>query len=184
MSDGLEAVALVEVESISKGYVTLDAIAKRARVTVKLARPVTPGKLIILFAGDVAAVEESLEAARETAGSQLLDELFLPYAHRSLLPALDGAVQPEPGESVGVVELSTVAATLEAADVALKATEIAVVRMHLAVGIGGKGYFTLAGELGDVEAALTAVRDHARPERVVGIELIPRPHAEVRGFMG
>lgn len=184
MSDGQEAVALVEVASISKGYVTLDAVAKRARVTVKIARPVTPGKLLILFAGDVAAVAESLEAARETAGAQLIDELFLPYAHRRLLPALDGVAQPEPGESVGVVELATVAATLEAADVALKATDVALVRMHLAVGIGGKGYFTLAGELADVEAALDAVRDHAKPDRVVGIELIPRPHGEVRGFMG
>ncbi len=184
MTGAYEAVALVEVETISRGYVTLDAIAKRARVTVKLARPVTPGKLIILFGGDVAAVGESLDAARETAGAQLLDELFLPYAHRSLLPALDGVIAPEPGESVGVVELHTVAATLAAADIALKATEVSVPRMQLAVGIGGKGYFTLAGALGDVEAALAAVREHVRPERLVGIELIPRPHLEVRGFFG
>lgn len=184
MSGAYEAVALVEVESISRGYVTLDAIAKRARVTVKLARAVTPGKLIILFGGDVADVGESLEAAREAAGAQLIDELFLPYAHRSLLSAVDGVVQPAPGESVGVVELSTVAATLEAADVALKATDVSVVRMHLAVGIGGKGYFTLAGELGDVDAALSAVRGYVKPERVVGIELIPQPHPEVRGFFG
>lgn len=184
MSSALEAVALVEVASIARGYVALDAIAKRAQVVVKAAKPVTPGKLLILFGGDVAAVGESLEAAREAAGSLLVDELFLPYAHAGLLAAVDGAVVVEPGESVGIVEMSTVAATLQAADVALKATEVSVLRLHLAIGIGGKGYFTLAGGLADVEAALEAVREAARLDRVVGIELIPRPHLEVRGFFG
>ncbi len=179
-----EAVALVEVASIARGYVTLDQLAKRAEVTVHEARPVTPGKFIILFAGDVAPVQESLEAAREQAQSLLLDELLLPYAHVDLMAALRGKAQPAPGEAIGIVEMSTVASTVHMADVALKATEVSVLKMHLAIGIGGKGYFNLAGELADVEAALDAVRAAARSEQVIGIELIPRPHPEVRGFMG
>jgi microcompartment protein CcmL/EutN len=182
MTSAYEAVALVEIASIARGFVTLDALMKRAQVSVKAARPVTPGKYVILFGGDVAAVTESLEAARETAGAQLIDELLLPYAHRRLLPAVDGELSPEEGESVGIVEMTTVAATVQAADVALKATDVAVLRMHLAIGVGGKGWFTLAGALADVEAALDAVRDDARPERIVGIELIPQPHGEVRGY--
>lgn len=179
-----EAIALVEIESIARGWVALDALAKRAEVQVRAARPVTPGKLIILFGGDVAATGEALEAAREVAGSLLLDELWLPYAHRDLLPAVDGALAIGPGEALGIVEMSTVASTLLAADAALKATEVAVVKMHLALGIGGKGYFNLAGELADVEAALEAARSAVAPERVVAIELIPQPHREVRGFLG
>jgi microcompartment protein CcmL/EutN len=184
MSRAPEAIALIEVASIARGYVALDAMAKRARVVVKVARPVSPGKLLVLFGGDVASVGESLEAAREACGSLLVDELFLPYAHAGLLAAVDGVVTPEPGESVGIVEMATVASTLEAADVALKTTEVGVLRMHLAVGIGGKGYFTLAGALGGVQAALEAVRAAARPDKVVGIELIAQPHLEVRGFLG
>lgn len=178
-----EAVALVEIASIARGFVTLDQLAKRAEVTVHEARPVTPGKFIILFAGEVAPVQESLEAAREQAQSLLLDELLLPYAHRDLLAALKGRAEPEPGESIGIVEMASVASTVHMADVALKATEVAVLKMHLAIGIGGKGYFNLAGELADVEAALDAVKAAARDEQVVGVELIPRPHPEVRGFM-
>lgn len=178
-----EAVALVEIASIARGYVTLDQLAKRAEVTVHEARPVTPGKFIILFAGEVAPVQESLDAAREQAQSLLLDELLLPYAHRDLLAALKGRAEPEPGESIGIVEMASVASTVHMADVALKATEVAVMKMHLAIGIGGKGYFNLAGELGDVEAALDAVKAAARDDQVVGVELIARPHPEVRGFM-
>lgn len=179
-----EAVVLVEISSIARGYVALDAIAKRAPVSVRFARPVTPGKFVILFGGEVASVTECLEAAREAAGSLLLDEMLLPYAHRALLPALEGEARPEAGEAVGIVEIATVASTVLAADVALKATEVAVLKMHLALGIGGKGYFVLAGPLGDVQAALEAVRAELPPERVVGIELIPKPHLEVRGFFG
>lgn len=178
-----EAVALVEIESIARGYVVLDAIAKRAEVSVRLARPVTPGKFLILFGGDVASALEGLEVAREIAGSTLIDELWLPYAHQHLLPALEGAVSPERGEAVGIVETTTVASTLAAADAALKAVEVSVLKMHLAVGIGGKGYFVIAGPLDEVEAALEGAQGAVAPERLVATELIAQPHREVRGFM-
>lgn len=180
----LEAVAVVETASIARGFVVLDALVKKAPVTVKAARPVSPGKFVVLFGGAVEVTRESFDAAREVAGSDLLDELFLPGAHPALLPAVDGAASPAPGDAVGIVEMTTVAAAVLAADVALKAVDAAVLQMQLAVGVGGKGWFTLAGRLGDVSAALDAVRDTARAERVVGIELIPQPHPEVRGWLG
>lgn len=177
-----DAIAVVEIESIARGYVVLDAIAKRAPVSVRWVRAVTPGKLLIVFGGDVACVGEGIDAARESAGSLLIDELFLPLAHPSLLSALEGVVAPEPGESLGVVEITTVATTVWAADLALKACLVAVTRMQLALHIGGKGYFILAGPLADVEAALYAVRAAVPAEKLVGAELIPQPQGEIRGF--
>jgi microcompartment protein CcmL/EutN len=180
----LEAVAVVETGSIARGFVVLDALVKKAPVVVKAARPVSPGKLVILFGGGVEATRESWQAALEVAGSDLVDELFLPGAHPALLPAVDGALAPAPGDAVGIVEMSTVASALLAADVALKAVDVAVLKMQLAVGVGGKGWFTIAGALGDVSAALDAVKGTVREDRVVAIELIPQPHGEVRGFLG
>ncbi len=182
-TSSLEAVAVVETASIARGYVVLDAVAKKAAVTVRRAAPVSPGKLVLIFGGDVEATRESHQAALEVAGSGLVDELFLPGAHAALLPAIDAAVVPAPGDAVGIVEMSTVAAAVLAADVALKAVDVAVLRMHLAVGVGGKGWFTLAGALADVEAALAAVKGAARQDRVVAIELIAQPHGEIRGFL-
>jgi microcompartment protein CcmL/EutN len=183
-ASALEAVAVVETASIARGFVALDALVKKAPVVVKAARPVSPGKLVIVFGGDVEATRESHQAALEVAGSDLVDELFLPGAHPRLLPAVDRAIVPEAGDAVGIVEMSTVASAVQAADVALKAVDVSVLRMHLAVGVGGKGWFTLAGVLADVAAALDAVRGAVRDDRVVGIELIPQPHGEVRGWMG
>jgi microcompartment protein CcmL/EutN len=178
-----EAVVVVETGSIARGFVVLDAVVKRAPVSVKVARPVSPGKFLLLFGGGVEATAEGLEAARAAAGSDIIDELFLPGAHPALLPAIDQVVVPHRGEAVGIAEFATVAAGVRAADTALKAVDVSVLRLHLALGVGGKSWFSLAGPLADVEAALGCVRADAHPDRVVGLELIAQPHAEVRGFL-
>ncbi|MCC7112442.1 MAG: BMC domain-containing protein [Deltaproteobacteria bacterium] len=179
----LEAVAVVETASIARGFVVLDAIAKKAPVTVKRAAPVSPGKFVLLFGGELEATRESHQAALEVAGSNLVDELFLPGAHAALLPAIDAAIAVAPGDAVAIVEMSTVASAVLAADLALKAVNVAVLRLHLAVGVGGKGWFSLAGALADVEAALGAVRAGSREDRLVAVELIAQPHGEIRGFL-
>jgi microcompartment protein CcmL/EutN len=180
----LEAVAVVETGSIARGLVMLDALVKKAPVVVKHARPVSPGKFVALFGGAVEVVKESHAAALEVAGSDLVDELFLPGAHDALLSAVDGALSLAEGDAVGIVEMSTIASAVSAADVALKAVDVAVLKMQLAVGIGGKGWFTIAGSIADISAALDAVRSSAREDRVVGIELIAQPHGEIRGWLG
>ena len=177
-----DAIAFVEISSIARGYVTLDRLVKKANVNVRLARPVTPGKFIILFGGDLASVEESFLDAQECAQNTLLDSLLLPFAHPELLPAVEASVSRGEGESFAIVELTHLASTLLAADVALKTSATSVMKMHLAVGIGGKGYFTLSGPLGDVEAALEAIALHVPAERLIACELIANPHAETRGF--
>lgn len=80
---------------------------------------------------------------------------------------------------MGIVELHTVAATLKAADVALKAAEVRLTHFQVARGIGGKGWFRLAGAQHDVEAALEAAAVQA--PLLVTTELIQRPHADLRG---
>ncbi len=174
---------MVETASIARGFVVLDAVVKKAPVVVKCARPISPGRFLLVFGGGVDVTLEGIEAARSVAGSDVVDELFLPGVHAAVLPAIDRAVTAERGEAIGVVETSTVAAAVLAADLALKAVDVAVLRMHLALGTGGKGWFTLCGPVGDVDAALDAVRAGVRADRLVALELIAQPHPEVRGFM-
>jgi microcompartment protein CcmL/EutN len=182
-SSPLQAIAVIETASIARGFVVADAAVKRAPVTVKVARPVSPGKFLLVFGGGVDVTVESLEAARIAAGSDVVDELFLPGAHPSLLPAIEAALVPAAGEAIAFVETNSVASTIAAADVALKAVDVVVPRMRLAVGLGGKGWFSIAGTLADVEAAVSAVRQSAHPDRLVAIELIAQPHPELRGFL-
>jgi len=148
------ALALLEITSISRGIVTLDALTKRARVSILISEAVTPGKFLLLFAGDVASVEESFLAGKAAAGESLIDTLFLPQAHEALLPLIRGERRDIVADSaLSIQEFASVAAALRALDKALKATHCRGHKLHIARGIGGKAYFVLGGELHDVQAA-------------------------------
>ena len=174
------AIALLELESIARGMIVADAVVKRAQVHLHLSEPITPGKYLLLFHGGVAEVEESFRAGIDAAGATLLDKLFLPQAADGLLEGLDGGFEPEWGESIGVVETHTVASALLSCDTALKRAEVRLMNLHLARGIGGKGFFTLTGSQPDVEAAVAAATQIAeRDGFLAGVEVIPRPHADL-----
>jgi microcompartment protein CcmL/EutN len=172
--------ALLEIDGIARGYVTADAVVKRAPVKLLSGEAVTPGKYLLLFAGEVAEVGEALAAGEAVAGDRLLDKLYLPQAHPELLLALPGP-RALPALSLGIVETIGAAAALLAADAACKAARVTLGTLHLAKGIGGKGYFTLAGELYDIEAALEAAVGAVQPGAIVETQLIASPHAELRG---
>ncbi len=175
------ALALLELDSIARGIVAGDAIVKRAPVQIAMAEPTTPGKYLLLFSGGVAEVEESLKAGLETAGSSLLDKLLLPQASLGLLEALRGKFYQEFGESFGMIETHSVASTLLAADTALKRADVKLRRMHLARGIGGKGYFVLTGPLHMVQAAVEAAGASIEPRLLLATEIIQRPHPDAKG---
>lgn len=175
------AIALLEVESIARGMIAADAVAKRAPVFIARAEATTPGKYLLLFRGGVAEVEESLGAGKSVAGPKLLDSLFLPQAARGLLDALEDRYRDGWGESIGIVETHSVAAALLAADTVLKRAQVWLKKLHLARSIGGKGYFTLTGELHMVEAGLDAAGTGLQPGLLLCTELIQSPHAELKG---
>ncbi|MFZ5469449.1 MAG: BMC domain-containing protein [Myxococcota bacterium] len=175
------ALGFLELESISRGMVVADALVKRAAVTIALAEPTTPGKYVLLFFGGVGEVQESFAAGVESAGSTLLDKLFLPQPAANLVRGLRGEFDARAGESVGIVETHTVASALLAADSALKRAEVWLRRLHLARGIGGKGYFTLTGPLHMVQAALEGAAAAIEAPLLLAAELIERPHPELEG---
>ena len=172
------ALALVELSSIARGHFVLDAMVKKAPIVVVTARSVSPGKFLVLISGDVASVNESMQVGRELGGDKIVATLELAQVDRHVVDALGGKLIAAPVDgAVGVLELQTVSAALLAADAAVKAAEVALCTLHLADGIGGKGYFVVGGEQGDVEAALEAGAAIAAAA-VLGRELIARPHAD------
>jgi microcompartment protein CcmL/EutN len=180
--------ALLELSSLARGVATADAVAKRAPVELLLCEATSPGKYLVLFAGGVAEVDESLAAGAAVAAEALLDRLFLPQAHAQLLPAIRAGtsglprVAAEGTESAaGMVELTTVSAALRAADAACKAAEVDLQLLRLARGIGGKGFFILRGELHSVEAAMAAAQEAAGAGMLAGAEIVAAPHEDLRG---
>jgi microcompartment protein CcmL/EutN len=181
-----EALALLEISSLARGVVVADAVAKRAHIELLQCGPVSPGKYLVLFAGGVGEVDESMAAGAAAAGESLIDRLFLPQAHEQLLPAIRAGAAGFPHERAeepaGVIEVHSVAAALRSADAACKAAEVRLQLLHLARGIGGKAWFILRGTLESVEAAVLAATQAAGDGLLAGAEIIARPHADLRGL--
>lgn len=176
------ALGLFELESLAKGPVVADAVVKQARVRIAIAEAVSPGKYLLVFSGAVGEVEESFKAGKEAAGARLLDSLLLPHVAEGVVAAIEGRLsQVGRDDSVGLVELQTVSATIRSADAALKRAQVALTAFQLAKGIGGKGWFTLAGSQHDVEAALEGAAAAVENHLLVATELIQRPHVELKG---
>jgi microcompartment protein CcmL/EutN len=176
------ALAVIELASIARGHRVADAMCKRAPVRLLRADPVSPGKFVILVDGDVAAVDESFRVGTDVAADRLVDKLFLPQPHAALWPALAGEARAAEGaavESLGIVETTTIVATVRAADAAAKAAQVRITEMQLGRGIGGKAFFTVTGPLGEVEAAVDAAVGMLDAALIHTTEIIAAPHADL-----
>lgn len=202
------ALGVLELSSIARGIVAIDAGLKRSPAILVMSRPLSSGKHLACFEGGVAEVEEAMAAARLAAGKLLLDSLELPMADAQVWPMLgDPSASPdrlaatsEPGrralevdwsaddaaDSVAIVETTTVCAAIRAADAAAKIADIIVRDVRLAVDLGGKAYFTMTGSLDSIEAAAAAGSEAAMagipgPSALVLLEVIAQPSPDLRG---
>jgi len=180
-----DALALLEVSSLARGVIVADAVAKRAAVELLECGAVSPGKYLVLFAGSVAEVEESCAAGAAAAGDLLLDRILLPQAHDQLLPAIRagarGFAHAGRADAAGILELHSVASALRAADAACKAAAVRLQFLHLARGIGGKGWFVIRGDLHSVEAAVLAATQAAGDGLLAGAEVLAAPAGDLAG---
>ena len=174
------ALGMIEYKSVAKGIYTCDAMAKKAPVRIIETHPVCPGKYFTIICGEVADVEEAMKAGIESGKDMVIADLFLPYVHRSVIPAIAGTTKIETFGAVGVIETFSVADCVRAADIAAKATPVQLVEIRLANGLGGKGYFVMTGDLPDVEDSLEAAKEFVKKEGMLAaVELIPAPHPDL-----
>jgi microcompartment protein CcmL/EutN len=174
------AIALLEFSSIAIGVRAGDAMVKRAPVDVTYAGTVHPGKYLILVGGDVACVEESYAAGLDAGREALLDRLMLPAVHPEVVRVLRGMRGRVTHEALGVVETTTAAAAVGAADRGLKGAEVDLVELRLADRLGGKAFCVFTGTVADVEAAVeVAVEGLDSPDSLIAQVVIPDFHHEM-----
>ena len=179
----LTVLGVLEFNSVAIGIKSLDAMAKAARIRIIDAKPVCPGKYIVIIAGELAAVDAALTAGKKTGDTKIVDELFLPNLHKQVIPAITGAASCEAWDAIGVFETLSVAASIEAGDVAAKIAEITIPEIRLAVGLGGKSFVKIVGEIGEVETAMQAALDIiAKRGLVCASVVIPNPDPSIREF--
>jgi microcompartment protein CcmL/EutN len=153
------SIGLVEFTSIAVGIESTDSMLKAAQVELLLNRTVCSGKYITLIGGDVAAVESSVRAGVVRGGETVIDSFVIPNVSPQIFAALSGNIVVEKPDALGVVESYSVASLVEGADAAAKAADVQIIRIHLAMAIGGKAFFTITGDVAAVQAAVAAAMD-------------------------
>jgi microcompartment protein CcmL/EutN len=182
MDQHMTSLGMLELSSIGVAYLVEDAMLKAADVKLLVARTICSGKYIVMVGGETAAVEASVAAGRAHSMEALIDDLVIPNVDHRLFPAISGTVDLEDKDrdALGILEAFSVTAIIEGADAAVKAANVKLFRIHVAMAIGGKGFLLLTGELSDVEAAITAgSAEIGKRGLLVSRIVIPRPSPEL-----
>lgn len=156
MSESYTAVGMVEFNSIAAGIDAADQMVKTAQVDPLFFKTICPGKFVAAVTGDVAAVSASVNAGRETHADALVDWFIIPNIHRDVIGALAGATGITERGALGIIETFSAASIVVASDAAVKAADVQLLDVRVALGLGGKGYALMTGDVAAVNAAVEA----------------------------
>ncbi len=172
--------------SIYKGYEVQDAILKSARVEKMIARTICSGKYLIIVKGAFSDVEAALELASEVGGFAIVNTTNIPNVDERVFPAIAGCTILERTsieqriDALLVIETFSVVSAIRAADYAAKEAELDVLRIHVAMAIGGKGVAVLTGDIAALEAAVKPAIEYCKEEGMLaGYALIRNPHEDL-----
>src|ERR1044072_5547543 len=141
------SIGLIELTSIASGFLGCDAMLKAADVDLVLSRSICSGKYMVMVRGDVAAVEAAVSAGAGAARFSVIDSFVIPNLHDDVFPAISGSSKVEVLDALGIVESFSVASLIEGADAAVKAANIQLIEIRLAMALGGKAFVTLTGNV-------------------------------------
>ena len=178
----IDSIGLIELSSVAAGYLVEDTMLKAGAVRLLLARSICSGKFRIVIAGDVTSVEAALHAGAAAGGASLIERRQIARVHPAVLEGISQAVDVDPKalRSIGVIETFSASSIIEVADAAVKSANVTLLRVHLAMALGGKGFLLMAGEVSSVQAAVaTASEVAAKDGMLVGRCVIPAPCEEL-----
>ena len=174
------AIGLIELRSIARGMNTTDQMLKAANVELLRAHVVCPGKYIILIAGNISDVRTAVDVGQRVAPEVVVDHFILPNVHPSIFPALTATTQVEQVKAIGVVETFTLAASIVAADIAVKAAPVDLIEVRLPFAMGGKAFVVFTGEVSAVRSGVNSAAEALKDEGVIdSFTVIPSPHKDL-----
>jgi len=174
------ALGMVEFNSIAVGIEAADAMLKVSQVELVTAKTICSGKYICLVKGDTAAVRAAVEAGRDTGATACVDDFVIPNLHPQVFSALLSSSWNPEVNAIGVIETFSAASAVLAADRAAKTARISLMEIRLGIGIGGKAFVTLTGDVAAVRSAVDAGAQAAQDAGLlVRKVVIPQPREEI-----
>src|SRR5437763_688752 len=174
------SIGLVELSSIAAGFQVTDAMLKAAAVDLVLSRSICSGKYMVMVRGEVGAVEAAVSSGIKAGTFSVIDSFVIPNLHESVFTAIAGTSKVDALEALGVLESFSVASLIEGADAAVKAANVELIEIRLAMALGGKAFVTMTGNVAAVQAAVDAAA-HVVGQKgmLVNKVVIPSPRPEL-----
>ena len=169
----MDSLGVVEVVSIASGAELADGMVKVADVDLLRAAPLCSGRFLIYVSGDREAVQTSVLFARSSQ-KKLVDSFVISNISPLLIAALKTTEQARRGEALGIVECRNVSAGVNAADKAVKKSEVRLLKFVSGQGIMGKSFYVLGGDVAAVREAVETSRE-VLADRLVEAVVIPNP---------
>ncbi len=178
------SLGLIELTSIAAGYQACDAMLKAASVELVLSRSICSGKYMIMVRGDVGAVQAAVSAGNSAGHFSVIDSFVIPNLHDAVFPAISGASKVEAMGALGILESFSVASLIEGADAAVKAANVTLIEIRLAMALGGKAFVTMTGNVAAVRAGVDAgAQVVGQKGMLVNKVVIPSPRRELLSEM-
>ncbi len=183
------AIAMLETQSIAAGVEMTDAILWESDIDLLFATHVQPGKYVVLFTGSIEDLRSALRRGAEVARGDLVDQLLIPQVDPRVCEVLRRRDEPIPMggdelDAVGIIETTTVASCIVAADIALKEANVELLELRIANGLGGKSYASLTGEVSDVRSSVQAgARSAEAAARLARHVVIAKPHPDLATYL-
>jgi microcompartment protein CcmL/EutN len=178
------SIGLIELTSIASGFSVCDTMLKAADVELLLSRSICSGKYMVMVRGEVGAVEAAVSAGTGTNRFSIIDSFVIPNLHETVFPALSGGTKVETLEALGILESFSVASLIEGADAAVKAANVQLIEIRLAMALGGKAFMTLTGDVSSVQSAIEAgAQIVGQKGMLVNKVVIPHPRPELLNEM-
>lgn len=157
-----KSIGLLEFKSIAKGIEVTDEVLKVANVELIFANPICPGKYVSMISGDVAAIQFAMKTAEQLGDIFQIEALTLSNVHADVLRALSGTCEIENVQALGIIETMSAVSSITIADTAIKSSNIHLIEVRIARGLGGKGFTIFSGEISSVNRALEACKNQYR----------------------
>lgn len=179
-----KSIGALEFRSISKGIEVSNEIVKKANVEIIYFKTICPGKFLVIVTGDEGEVNEAIDYGVIISENSLVDSFKVHAVSTPIIGAFKNKYDSkEIVGALGIMETTKVCAGIKALDAALKASDVKLIKMHLAFGIGGKLVYVVTGTLSSIEYGLAQGKEKLSKTEPATVSIIPSPSPEMTKYL-
>ncbi|MGL5677897.1 MAG: BMC domain-containing protein [Cellulosilyticaceae bacterium] len=175
-----KSIGALEFRSISKGIEVSNEIVKKSDVEIIYFKTICPGKFLVIVTGNEGEVDEAISYGETLAAETLVDSFRVHAVSTPIIEAFKNKYSSKQvADALGVMETNKVCAGIKALDKALKASDIRLLKMQLAFGIGGKMVYIVTGALSSIEYGLQEGKGALTKSEHANVSIIPSPSEDM-----